>query len=325
MLHIYVYIGEKRFGRGVWLAKEDRYQKVFQDLLVVEKLYELIRLVDPLKKKVIELRSNSLTELDTKCYDFWEKGKICDNCVSMRAFTENKTFVKIEYSPNKIYMITAIPLKVDDQIIVLELLKDTTDSLLFGNADYANNSQSAMYAMIDNMNLLAMKDSLTKIYNRRYINEKLPIDLINAALSKQSIGVIMADIDYFKKVNDTYGHRVGDVVLKEFADIIVSCITRESDWVSRYGGEEFLICLPGAGLQRAIEIAEKMRRVVENHLIVFENHQIKITASFGVCSWKAAESIAIESIIENADQMLYLAKNKGRNRVEGKQIKIGTK
>lgn len=302
------------------MTQEKDMQKIFEDLQVVDKLYEFIRLVDPLQKKVLALRSSTANTLDTKCYDMWNRGHICENCVAMRAFNENKTFVKIDYSPARIYMVTAIPVEVARKKLVLELLKDTTDSLLFGSGDYATSPQSTMYAMIDNMNSLAMKDPLTGVYNRRYINEKMPIDLVNAALTKQSIGAIMADIDFFKKVNDKYGHQVGDLVLQEFARIILSSMTRESDWVARYGGEEFLICLPGAGLERTVEIAEKMRKAVEEHIITFGPHKLRITASFGVCSLKVEESITIEAIIQEADEMLYKAKHNGRNRVEAKLI-----
>lgn len=298
---------------------EKQTEKLLEDLKVVDKLYEFIRFIDPIKKKVIVYKSNSASELDESCFDFWMKGKICDNCISMRAFNENQTFVKVEYSPKKIFMITAIPVELGNERIVVEFLKDTTNSMILGDGEDQNNF-TAIYDMIDNLNLLALKDPLTGVYNRRYINEKLPIDLINAALSKQSISIIMADIDWYKKVNDTYGHLVGDDVLKKFAEMISGCITRESDWISRYGGEEFIICLPGAGIERATEIAENIRSTLEDHPFISGSHQIRLTASFGVCNMKVSEGMTVERLIECADQMLYVAKNKGKNRVETKQI-----
>ncbi len=98
-------------------------------------------------------------------------------------------------------------------------------------------NHSEIYDMIDSMSNLALKDTLTGIYNRRYINEKLPVDLISASLSEQSLSIIMVDIYFFKKINDTYGHLTGDCTLKIFAETLSGCIRRESDWVSRYGGE----------------------------------------------------------------------------------------
>lgn len=173
-----------------------------------------------------------------------------------------------------------------------------------------------MYKLIDSMKSISLKDSLTGIYNRRYINEKLPVEIISASLSEQSLSIIMVDIDFFKKVNDVYGHLTGDCTLKSLADILLGCIKRESDWVSRYGGEEFLVCLPGAGLEKALEIAEHIRKTVENSVILCGEHTIKITASFGVCSIKPSPGASVENLIDCADKKLYEAKNNGRNRVE---------
>lgn len=201
-----------------------------------------------------------------------------------------------------------------NQRIVIELLKNTTDVMAFGNGNY-----SEIYEMIDSMSNLALKDTLTGIYNRRYINEKLPVDLISASLSEQTLSVIMADIDFFKKVNDVYGHLAGDCVLKNFAETLSGCIRRESDWVSRYGGEEFLICLPGAEIEKAKEMAEHMRSAVENNVIRCGEHTVKITASFGISSIKPTPGepcVSVEKLIECADKKLYTAKNNGRNRVE---------
>ena len=294
------------------------YDKEVQDIIdklaVFDKMYEVMRFVDPVHKKVISYKNNKVSELSAQCFDFWGKNKICDNCISIRALNENKTFVKVEFTSDKVFMITAIPFEIEDRRIVSELLKDTTNSMILKNGEYENTSE--IYAMIDGMNNLALKDPLTNIYNRRYINERLPVDLISTALSDQEITIIMADIDFFKKVNDTYGHLVGDEVLKIFASTISFCLKRETDWLARFGGEEFLICLPGAGIKKGVDIAEKIRREIESKEIVSGNNTIKITASFGVCSVRPTQDIKMESLIEVADKKLYLAKNNGRNRVE---------
>lgn len=291
-------------------------QKVIDKLGIFEKMYEKIRLIDPMVKKVININNNSVDELKDKCFDLWGKSKICDNCISIRALNENRIFVKIDYTPEKIYIVTAVPFELSNRRIVIELLQNTTDSLIYENGDGYNEDKSEMYKMIDGMKNLSLKDSLTGIYNRRYINEKLPVEIINASLSEQSLSIIMADIDFFKKVNDSYGHLIGDCTLKNFANTLSGCIKRESDWVARYGGEEFIICLPGAGNEKAMEIAEHIRRIIENKLIICGEQVIKITASFGVCSVKPTQGVSVENLIECADKKLYIAKNNGRNRVE---------
>jgi two-component system, cell cycle response regulator len=295
---------------------DEQMQEIFDKMKIFEKAYEVIRFVDPLYKRVIKYKSNTVTEMDVRCFDFWGRSKVCDNCISIRALNESETFVKFEYSRDNIYLITAIPFELDNRRIVIELMKDATNSLVFGSSEGCNGSKSEIHAMIDRMNSLAMKDALTGVYNRRYINEKLPIDMINAELLGQDLSIILADIDFFKQINDTYGHLAGDRALKGFAETLNECVNRKSDWIARFGGEEFLICLPSANLEKAVEIAELMRNRVEEKEISFEKDVLKITASFGVCSMKSKQGESIELLIQRADSKLYSAKSKGRNRID---------
>lgn len=281
---------------------------------VFNKAFDNIRLVDPIEKQVIKNHNNKLEDTGIQCYEFWGKNKVCDNCISLRACKDNKTYIKLEYSNGGIYMVIAIPIEVSNRKVVLELLKKATDSLVVDSFD--NERVSEIYSMIDNMNYLALNDALTGLYNRRYINENLPINLTNAALAETEISVIMADIDYFKNVNDTFGHLGGDGALKFFAGILSQSLKKENDWVARYGGDEFIICLPGINLTNAIEIAEKIRRNVETSSFAYGENQIKITASFGVVSINSKTVIDINELIESVDKKLYEAKRKGRNRIE---------
>lgn len=285
--------------------------EIVSNLKLFEKMYDAVRLVDPLGKKVVLCDNDFISELDSQCFAILGKNKICDNCISMRAYNENKSFVKVEYSDGKVYTFLAIPVELSDRHVVVELLKDTTDNMIIGN-----NHTDLYQEKIDSMNSLAFRDELTNVYNRRYINEKLPVDMLNAALSKHSLSVIMADIDFFKRVNDTYGHLIGDSVLKSFTETIRGCLKRESDWIARYGGEEFLICLPGARLDKGVKIAEEMRSAAESQLVKCDQGDIKITASFGIGNISVGESMGSDELIGNADTKLYLAKKSGRNRVE---------
>lgn len=289
-------------------------QEVFDKLNLIEKLYDHIRLVDPVLKKVISYEENE-TVLPFHCFEFWGKNKVCNNCVSMRAYNDNQTYVKLEYNKNEIYMVTAIPVQLSDRKIVIELLKNVTNSMVFQGGDAEE--YSTVTGMIENFNLIAAKDALTGIFNRRYIYEKLPVDLVNAAIANHRMAIIMADIDHFKHVNDTYGHLTGDYVLKTFAELLARNLKRETDWVARYGGEEFLICIPGASKEVALEIAERMRKELEETKMSFSGNSFKITASFGLCHLVPTTGMKIEDIIDCADKNLYLAKNNGRNRVEG--------
>jgi len=125
--------------------------------------------------------------------------------------------------------------------------------------------------------------------------------------------IIICDIDFFKSVNDTYGHLAGDTVLKHIAEIIRKNI-RSCDLLVRFGGEEFLLILPNARAVEALRIAEKLRVMIEKEIFFISNKEINITMSFGVSTPKKSDSI--EALIERADKALYIAKSRGRNRVE---------
>ncbi len=285
------------------------------DGAIFSKLSDITRLVDPLQKRVIEYKNENVVINDLHCFDFWGKGKVCDNCISMRAYNDNTTYIKIEYNGEKTYSITAVPYELDDRRVVIELLKDITNSMFLGLHDIPG-METGIHALIDNMNKLAFSDSLTGLYNRRYVIEKLPVDLLNASLLSQDISVIIADIDYFKSVNDTYGHLGGDYTLKKASETLSSCIKRGSDWIARYGGEEFLICMPGAGLETAKEAAECMRKSIKKMVVRYDDKEFNITSSFGICSINSTGSSSVDELLKRADEKLYLAKRNGRNRIE---------
>ena len=280
------------------------------------KLSDITRIVDPLQKTVIQYKNKEVVIDGIHCFDFWGKNKVCDNCISMRAYNDNKTYVKIEYNKDKIYLITAVPHDLNDRRVVIEILKDITNSLLLSSYENEAVDSTGIHALIDNMNKSAYSDPLTGLYNRRYIIEKLPVDLLNATLLANEFSIIMADIDHFKLVNDNYGHLAGDQALKTVAETLAGCIKRESDWIARYGGEEFLICIPGANLDFALKTSECMRKAIESTPIMYEDKMLSLTASFGVYSMKTTENTSVDDLLKLADEKLYSAKRNGRNRVE---------
>lgn len=157
----------------------------------------------------------------------------------------------------------------------------------------------------------SQQDHLTKLYNRRgFINRVEP--LWNSGIkNNKSMSIILLDIDWFKSVNDNYGHAVGDKVLEEIAKILKVSI-RDGDIISRWGGEEFIIFLPDANLIAAQQVAEKVRELIEKAVISLESISINITASFGAAS-STDDNTPIEELINSADTLLYQAKENGRN------------
>jgi two-component system, cell cycle response regulator len=292
----------------------DDLSQIIADYKIMEKAFDNIRLVDPVNKRVLNYHEKKFVDIDVACYAFWGKNQICDDCVSIRAYHDNRTYAKLEYSKDQIFILTAIPIELQERRVVIEILKNISDSLIYDSSEV--NQYTEIRDLLNRVNNRALKDSLTGIYNRRYINERLPIELADAALSGNYISIIMADIDFFKKVNDTYGHLEGDRTLTQFARIVSTSLKRCSDWVARFGGEEFLICLPGANAKKAKELAETIREKVEGTKIICGDHEFFITASFGISTNTPKMGISMDKLLEVADAKLYIAKRNGRNRVE---------
>ncbi len=168
---------------------------------------------------------------------------------------------------------------------------------------------SKRIALEKELKQLATKDALTGIYNRYKINTKIVEEIKRADRYGEPFGLAMFDIDHFKQVNDTYGHDAGDYVLQELSKIILNNI-RETDSFGRWGGEEFMLLLPYTSEEKLVEIAEKMRQLVQEH--TFENVR-PITISIGVTVYKKGEGIS--EVLKRVDMALYEAKSHGRNQV----------
>lgn len=160
---------------------------------------------------------------------------------------------------------------------------------------------------------ISIKDSLTGLYNRRYFDEILQHEYLRAKRYYFPLSLIMVDIDYFKSINDTFGHLIGDKVLKELAGLIKGSV-RQVDIVARFGGEEFAIILLNTPLEEAASMAERLRSIVQKHEIELNGHRVNITVSAGISSLKK-ETTSKDELVEQADKALLKAKAKGRNKV----------
>ena len=161
---------------------------------------------------------------------------------------------------------------------------------------------------------MAVIDPLTGAYNKRYLEERLKEEFSYSLRNQLPLSFLMIDIDWFKAVNDTYGHPAGDFVLAQVAEIAKSVI-RQEDVLARYGGEEFSILLKGTDAPGAQTLAERLRHLVDENRFEFEGKPIHTTVSIGVATLQGKNLADYEQMVKAADTLLYQSKNSGRNRV----------
>jgi len=167
--------------------------------------------------------------------------------------------------------------------------------------------------VLETLSKQATHDPLTGLFNRRYLDQILYGEIAHAQQNSSLVGILMADVDYFKQVNDNYGHKAGDVMLQELGKLMKKCV-RLADIVCRYGGEEFVIIMPGASEPTVSKCAEEIRSKFQALSVVFESHEIHATLSLGAAIYPL-HGATVDEVFVHADRAMYRAKQEGRNRV----------
>jgi diguanylate cyclase (GGDEF)-like protein/PAS domain S-box-containing protein len=234
---------------------------------------------------------------------------------------ETREEVTLSGEPTRIVELMVIPIKnkndgtLSGRVVVAH---DITERKQAEND--ANDMNEILWGKIEEVESLqaqlreqAIRDPLTGLFNRRFFSESLEKEMAQAVRDNSPLSFIILDIDYFKKINDTYGHKCGDFVLQTFAKFLSDHV-RTADLLCRFGGEEFVILMPNASTESAYERAEVLRKQFEEMNIDFENQKIKGTFSAGVATFPAHAGSS-ETVLSLADQALYQSKANGRNRV----------
>ena len=281
-------------------TKEEYYKMSFaQARTMVEelkKVFDVVRFVDVETNKIISIdEKNNIHTSPYSCYSLWERTGKCQNCTSHKAKASKSSTTKFEYVNNEFYYVISEYMEVDGNPYVLELvskIKENFEVALYGKT---NMSQS-----IEDLQKKLYTDELTGVYNRRYLEDRMYRD-------KNICAVAMVDLDYFKNVNDKYGHFVGDVILSETSKVMLESV-RSKDTVIRYGGDEFIIMFSEISRNIVEMRLNQIRLNIQNTLL--KNTGIEQTCSIGC----AFGSCSVEYLLQEADKMLYEAK-KTRNRV----------
>jgi len=173
-----------------------------------------------------------------------------------------------------------------------------------------------LQSALDRLKILAVTDALTGCHNRLAFTQRYPDAVSHAQRYGRSLSLVFCDVDRFKAINDEHGHPVGDEVLAAVGHCLRDALRASSDWVVRYGGEEFLLVLPETPLDQAIEVAERVRQHIEEQLKIAlaDGRRLYVTASLGVAEYRSGEGA--EQLLTRADAQLYAAKQAGRNQVQ---------
>jgi len=207
--------------------------------------------------------------------------------------------------------------KLSAQAETLRTQKQANENLEKEVKQRTHELQKAMYdleAANSKLKHISNIDELTGLYNRRYFNDKFELEFKRAQRMENSLSIIIIDIDYFKMVNDDYGHLVGDACIQSVAEVLKRCVARPQDSVSRFGGEEFIVLLPDTPREGAWQVATRILKSVESEKVRYEELTLNMTVSMGIAIKQPGNNKdKPESLLEKADVALYKAKNGGRN------------
>jgi len=292
---------------GSKMENLDSIEKMILDFNFIENLYESIRLVNPIEKKVYKIMkgSGNLLKVNDNCYDFWQNNIVCENCISMRAYNQNKIYTKIEYNETNIYIMTAVPLR--NYNVVLELMQNVS-------SDYLENDQKFddIIKLIRKQNLSIVKNALTSLYNDQFIFERLPHDIAISYRENVNVSLFIIKIKDMDYINNTHGYLVGNQVIKEVSKALKGLPRREKDWISTYRGVRFILLMYGLNENQVGRICNYIYERING--LDFSSNDIPVKIEVGVGYHILKDKlITPEQFIENAKEMIKVENKLERN------------
>ena len=266
-------------------------QELEQMIAQMEKIFTVVRILDKDLLHKMDVRNGELRSEDCKCYSFWEKGKNCENCVAQRALAMKGQCTKLEFIGLKMYQVIAKYLEVDGVPCVVEMISCLDDETLLDTE-----GREALVKKFAHYRRELYTDALTGSYNRRYFEDQLKEQRMDA-------GIAMIDLDDLKTHNDIYGHVAGDKVLVTVSAAIISCV-RKTDRLVRYGGDEFLLVMPGISPEAFVEKLHRIQNVIRS-MSVEGYPQLKLSVSIG---GTLTNGETVGKAMCRADEYMYQAK-----------------
>lgn len=271
-----------------------------------DRIFQLYRLVNPETNEVFRYRGDKLLKTGQHCFDIWNRTRPCRNCISKRACGQSRQIMKMEYLQGRVHLIWAVPVTLpDEKVYSLELARDVTDSMMVSDVLHQDNTD--ITSLILEFNEVAIKDNFTGLYNKQYIETELPLVIRRTEQEECPITAAIVDIDRFKQVNDQYGHRTGDEVIRVLCDYIRDAVDDGENWAARMGGDEFLLVFeqPLAGAQQR---CDELARRFAAHSFGGEETPFQVTVSIGLEQYQP--SWDTEAFLECVDQRMYEAKGR---------------
>lgn len=284
----------------------DLYRRVREKLCILDNMYDVMRIIDPINKNVINISNEQRIKDKSKCYEFFNRGKICNNCISMRVDVEKDTFIKLEYVQNEIMLIIATYITINEVIYIVEIIKNITGQK---NNLLNNNFDSYIKDLIDNLNEKIIRDELTDTYNRIYVESRLSVDLNNSMVNKNVLSIIMVHMGEYSNISDKHVHSICKEFFKEVSKLINKSTEDDSYWIGRYSEDKYIIVLNNIDKEEACNISNKIRYLLKDITLEYSNEIMKLDIKLKIYCSKN-EIVDIRSILANLEQKIHEEKQK---------------
>lgn len=253
-------------------------EQINQRLSMFSHMFDAARIVDPIRHTTLLLKTSEIEFPEETCYRFWNRNESCQNCISMKSYLHNDTFFKIEHRDSNTFLMIATPKTIGKNTYIVEIMKDVTKQL---SIHIKTNNADVLTFPFDKDHQVEI-DEVTGLYNRRYINDQLPVSMRHSNLEKESLHIVLFVIDELQS-SDLYNDYVcNDIIFKKFSHLIMSSLENEKGWAGRYAGNLFLLTLFDNDYESVCNIAESIKKSFQQISFEVNGEAVRLTAHYGI-------------------------------------------